>query len=201
VVHTRRRREDPLRPGTPPFLYQGEELGLPDTDLPPGVGKDRNGRDPQRTPMPWAPPSTAGPAAGFSTGTPWLPIGATAEQLNVAGELRDPSSMLTLYRDLLALRRSRPSLRAGEQVFLDAPRDVLAYLRTSEGERSLVVLNFAAASRSVDIARMLGRDRSSVSLLLASTSDATGTASHLVLGPFSGVILDAGPEAAPEATG
>jgi alpha-glucosidase len=178
-----------------PFLYQGEELGLPDTELPPGVGKDRNGRDPQRTPMPWAPPSTAGPGAGFSTAEPWLPIGATAEQLNVASELRDQRSMLTLYRELLALRRARPSLRAGGQVFFDVPRDVLGYLRTEDGERSLVVLNFAATTCSLDIASVLGRGRSSASVLLASTGDAAGSGrscSTVVLGPLSGAILDPG---------
>jgi alpha-glucosidase len=189
-----------------PFLYQGEELGLPDTDLPPGVGTDRNGRDPQRTPIPWAPLSTAGPAAAFSSGTPWLPIGATAEQLNVASELHDPSSMLTLYRELLGLRRSRSSLRAGNQVFLDAPRDVLAYLRTEDAESSLVILNFAATSCSLDIAKMLGHSRPFPPLVLAATSDAAGTtrtSSHLVLSPFSGVILDIldpGPSAPSAAT-
>ncbi|SFP97126.1 alpha-glucosidase [Amycolatopsis arida] len=185
-----------------PFLYQGEELGLPDTELPPGVGEDRNGRDPQRTPMPWGPPSTAGPDAGFSTAEPWLPIGATAEQLNVAAELRDASSMLTLYRDLLSLRRTRPSLRAGSQVFLDVPRDLLAYLRTEGGERSLVVLNCAATTCFLDLAAVLGPGWSATPVLLASTSDAAGPAlsataggsdSTLVLGPFSGVVLDPGP--------
>jgi alpha-glucosidase len=66
--------------------------------------------------MPWAPPSTAGPGAGFTTDKPWLPIGVTAEQLNVASELQDPNSMLALYRTLLTLRRTRPSLQAGSQV-------------------------------------------------------------------------------------
>jgi alpha-glucosidase len=186
-----------------PFLYQGEELGLPDTELPPGVGNDRNGRDPQRTPMPWAPPSTAGPGAGFSTSTPWLPLGTTAEQLNVASELHDPKSMLTLYRGLLSLRRTRPSLRAGSQVFLDAPPEVLAYLRTEEGERSLVVLNFADTTCSLDIASLLGGGCSSRPLLLASTGEAAGTTladtgggpcSTLVVGPASGVIIDPGPD-------
>jgi alpha-glucosidase len=191
-----------------PFLYQGEELGLPDTELPPGVGKDGNGRDPQRTPMPWAPPSTAGPGAGFSTTTPWLPIGPTAEQLNVAAELQDPSSMLTLYRTVLGLRRTRPSLRSGSQVFLDVPRDILAYLRTEGGERSLVVLNFAATTCSLDIASVFGGGWSSTPLLLASTGDAAGTTlaataegpcTTISLGPFSGVILDPGPAEAPQA--
>jgi alpha-glucosidase len=176
-----------------PFLYQGEELGLPDTDLPAGVGTDRNGRDPQRTPMPWAPPSAAGPGAGFTSGDPWLPVGDTAERRNVASELDDEASVLALYRALLALRRRRPSLRAGSQVFLDGPDGVLAYVREHAGQRTLAVLNFAAASRRVDIASMLGP--SATPVLLAATTDPScrpsGTA--LVLGPFSGVVLDPGP--------
>ena len=193
-----------------PFLYQGEELGLPDTELPAGVGHDRNGRDPQRTPMPWAPPSTAGPGAGFSTSTPWLPIGANAEHLNVASQLEDQSSMLTLYRKLLRLRRTRPSLQAGSLVFLDMPRDILAYLRTKDGERSLVVLNFAARTCFLNIASTFGRGWSSTPLqTLASTSDAAVTTAaeiagrpcpDFILRPFSGVILDPGPADAPGAT-
>ncbi|TWF81154.1 alpha-glucosidase [Pseudonocardia hierapolitana] len=179
-----------------PFLYQGEELGLPDTELPPGIGGDGNGRDPQRTPMPWAPPSTAGPGAGFTTGEPWLPVGAAAERLNVASELRDPNSMLALYRTLLTLRRERPSLHAGSQAFLDAPQDVLAYLRAEGRERSLVILNFAATTRRLDVAPLLGDGSSATPLLLASTSDAAGRGRPcptIALGAFSGVVLDPGP--------
>ncbi|WP_433336699.1 alpha-amylase family glycosyl hydrolase [Spirillospora sp. CA-294931] len=178
-----------------PFLYQGEELGLPDTELPPGAGDDRNGRDPQRTPMPWAPPSTAGPGAGFTTGEPWLPIGATAERLNVAAELQDENSMLGLYRGLLELRRARPSLRAGDQAFLDAPRDVIAYLRTDGAERSLVVLNFAKADRPLDLSPLPGDDRS---LLLATSGEAGEAWSNGVLAPLSGVVIDASGEAGRE---
>lgn len=150
--------------------------------------------------MPAAPPSAAGPGAGFSTGEPWLPVDATAERLNVASELHDQSSMLSLYRDLLALRRSRPSPRAGDQVFLDVPREVLAYLRTEGGERSLVVLNFAATTCSLDIAPLFARDRSSTPLLLASTGDAARTTgSSIVLGPLGGAVLDPGPSSGPRA--
>ncbi|TQM45904.1 alpha-amylase family glycosyl hydrolase [Pseudonocardia cypriaca] len=176
-----------------PFLYQGEELGLPDTELPPGIGTDRDGRDPQRTPMPWAPPSTAGPGAGFTTGDPWLPIGDTAERLNVASELEDESSMLALYRTLLALRRARPSLRTGSQAFLDGPPDVLAYVRAEAGERTLVILNLCATPRRLDVTALSGS--SSAPLLLASTDAASEPGrpgATIVLGPFSGVVLDPG---------
>ncbi|RZQ62829.1 alpha-amylase family glycosyl hydrolase [Amycolatopsis suaedae] len=161
-----------------PFLYQGEELGLPDTELPPGVGEDRNGRDPQRTPMPW----TAGPGHGFSTGTPWLPLGATAGRLNVESELADPGSTLCLYRELLALRRRRPSLRAGTQVFTDGPPGVLAYLRATEEERSLVVLNLAPTGRSLPWDSAL--------VPLVSTGDVT-LGDGVTLGPCAGAVFDA----------
>jgi alpha-glucosidase len=117
--------------------------------------------------------------------------------------------MLTLYRTLLGLRRTRPSLQTGSQLFLDAPRDILAYLRTEAGERSLVVLNFAATTCSLNIALVLGRGWSSTPLPLASTGDAAGTMladtaggpfSDIVLRPFSGVILDPGAAEDPQAT-
>ncbi len=173
-----------------PFLYQGEELGLPDTGLPPGIGEDRDGRDPQRTPMPWEPPSTAGPGAGFTTGEPWLPIGDTAEKLNVASELADSGSTLTLYRSLLALRRARPSLRTGRQAFLDGPRDVLAYVRTEDGERTLVLLNFGATAHRLDVTALLGTP--CAPRLLASTDATPLSGAAIVLRPFGGVVLDPG---------
>lgn len=134
-----------------PFLYQGEELGLPDTPLPEGVATDRNGRDPQRTPLPWAPPSAAGPGAGFTTGTPWLPVGPTAERLNVATEHADPGSTLNLYRELLALRRSRTSLNRGQQHLLQLPANVMGYRRTAEGESTVVLLNFSTEPVTIDL--------------------------------------------------
>jgi alpha-glucosidase len=182
-----------------PFLYQGEELGLPDTDLPPGVGDDRDGRDPQRTPMPWQPPSLAGAGAGFTLGEPWLPVGSTAERRNVASELHDDTSMLALYRDLLALRRSRPSLRAGAQEFLDAPADVLAYLRRDGDECSLVVLNFASRPQWVDIPALVGPDWSAEPVLRTTTELLPGTAgvpggtqpgTTVALEPLGGIVCD-----------
>ncbi|MGW5195530.1 alpha-amylase family glycosyl hydrolase [Kribbella sp. NPDC004138] len=135
-----------------PYLYQGEELALPDTDLPADAVVDANGRDPQRTPMPWAPPTAAGPGAGFTTGTPWLPIGDAADHLNVATQRHDPTSTLSLYRQLLRLRRTRPSLQEGEQVVLDLGDDkLLGILRTLPEERTLIMINTATSSRDIDL--------------------------------------------------
>jgi alpha-glucosidase len=128
-----------------PFLYQGEELGLADVPVPASRVVDVDGRDPQRAPLPWAPPSAAGPGAGFTAGTPWLPMTADAERVNATTQGADPRSVLALYRALLALRREQDDLQGGAIAFAD-PRhpDVLSYRR---GERHVVALNFSAEAR------------------------------------------------------
>src|SRR4051794_32269596 len=130
-----------------PFLFQGEELGLADVPIPAERVVDVDGRDPERAPLPWAPPSQAGPGAGFTTGTPWLPITPDAEAVNAATQADDPRSVLTLYRRLLALRRASPELQGGAIAFLDGgDPDVLAYRR---GDGHVVALNFSAEPRPV----------------------------------------------------
>jgi alpha-glucosidase len=134
-----------------PFLYQGEELGLPDADVPPERVVDVDGRDPARAPMPWRRPSDAGPGAGFTRGEPWLPIVAGAEHLAVAAQTDDPASTLSLYRRLIALRRESPALHSGFQRRLEGGADVLAYERTAAGERLLVAINFASGARPLAV--------------------------------------------------
>ncbi len=98
-----------------PCLYYGEELGLPDVNIPAAesvdppaahVGPDFDWWDRSRcrAPMPWA----AGPGAGFTTGQPWLRFGLDADTRNVAAQAADPSSVLSLYRRLIALRAGEP---------------------------------------------------------------------------------------------
>lgn len=106
-----------------------EELGLPDAEIPPDRVVDVDGRDPERAPIPWRPPSVAGPGAGFTTGEPWLPLVADAERLCVERQAGDPRSMLTLVRRLGEPRRRRQVLQIGVQRSLDAGTDVLAWLR------------------------------------------------------------------------
>src|SRR4051812_16298507 len=129
-------------PGSP-YIYQGEELGLDETVVPPErrtdptwfrTGGEVVGRDGCRTPMPW---TSAGPGHGFTTGEPWLPFGPDAVTQAVE---REPA-VLTAYRSMLSARRSlRGSLRNGIE-WLDTPDDVMAFRR----EGGLVcVLNTAA---------------------------------------------------------
>ncbi|MGR6964644.1 alpha-amylase family glycosyl hydrolase [Geodermatophilus sp. URMC 61] len=132
-----------------PFLYQGDELGLPDAIVPPDRVVDVDGRDPERAPLPWRPPSVAGAGAGFTTGEPWLPLVADAERLCVERQAADPSSTLSLVRRLGELRAASTALQTGRQRMLDAAPDVLAWLREDGDERLLAAVNLGLGPRTL----------------------------------------------------
>ena len=93
-----------------PTLYYGDEIGMRNGVIAPEEFQDPQGknvgisRDPQRTPMQWS----SAPGAGFTTGRPWLPLGIDYADQNVEQQRGDPTSMLSLYRRLIALRRQSP---------------------------------------------------------------------------------------------
>jgi alpha-glucosidase len=129
-----------------PTLYYGDELGLNDVAIPPAQVQDPRelrepglglGRDPVRTPMPW----DESEHAGFTVGTPWLPINADWPTRNVRRMNQEPHSILMLYRRLLALRHAHLALSVGDFALLDAEGDVLAYERQHGAERLIVALN------------------------------------------------------------
>ncbi|HEY3336072.1 MAG TPA: alpha-amylase family glycosyl hydrolase [Candidatus Limnocylindrales bacterium] len=121
-----------------PTIYNGDELGLPDAEVAPDRVVDVDGRDPERSPIPWV---MAAPNAGFSAAEPWLPMVAGAAGLSVEAQRRDPSSMLALHRRLLAVRRASPALHAGSLELVGAPAGVVAFDRRHEGEVVRVLLN------------------------------------------------------------
>jgi oligo-1,6-glucosidase/alpha-glucosidase len=132
-----------------PTLYQGDEIGIGKVDIPPERIRDPQhwrqptldiGRDRSRTPMPWDTSANA----GFTNGGPWLPINDDWRTRNVAAQNADPASMLTLYRRLLALRRSTPALSIGSYSATVGDRNVLAYERCHNSQRLLVALNLSA---------------------------------------------------------
>jgi alpha-glucosidase len=175
-----------------PFVYQGEELGLPDAEIPPERVVDVDGRDPERAPIPWRPPSVAGPGAGFTTGEPWLPIVAEAEALNAETQAADPRSTLNLTRRLAALRAASPALQMGAQRSLDAGEDVLAWVREADGDRLLAVVNFAGAPVAPELP---GELRGRAQLVISSDADRADEAIDLralSLGPSEAVLLRLG---------
>ncbi|MEY2247392.1 glycoside hydrolase family 13 protein [Streptomyces sp. BF23-18] len=119
------------------YVYQGEELGLPDVvDLPDEVRQDpayfrgagQDGfRDGCRVPIPW---TRAGSSYGFGDGGSWLPQPAEWAELSIEAQTGVAGSTLELYRDALAVRRERADLGAGDGVtWLTAPEGVLAFRR------------------------------------------------------------------------
>jgi alpha-glucosidase len=145
-----------------PTMYNGDELGMHDVEIPPELVQDPQelgvpgiglGRDPERTPMQW----DAGPNAGFTSGTPWLPLADDYERVNVAAERGDPRSMLTLYQRLIALRRATPALEIGSYARVPADGDLLAYIRAAGGRRFLIALNLGSQEQTLDLSMLRGR--------------------------------------------
>jgi alpha-glucosidase len=168
------------------FLFQGQELGLPDAEVPPERVVDVDGRDPERAPIPWRRPSEAGPGAGFTSGEQaWLPIVAAAEELCVEAQESDEASMLAFTRRLIELRSRTPELQSGFQRSLDASPGVYCFQR----EGVLVALNFTSRPLALGLSELPG-DRATV--LLSTDADRTGgqlRLGDLVLSADEGVIL------------
>jgi alpha-glucosidase len=166
-------------------LYAGEEIGMLDADpaILPDPPLDRAGRDGYRTPMQW----DASATAGFSTGTPWLPL-VDPTTRNVVDQRGDPSSTLSLYRRLLAARRATPALGHGRQrsIFGVAP-EVLTWLRELDGDRVLVLLNVGGQARRCDLATVAA----DIGEVIIASSERTGRVglADLTLAPFEGVAL------------
>ena len=175
-----------------PFLYQGEEIGMRNVPVPQDRLQDplafrlhpNLSRDPSRTPVPWE----AGPGAGFTSGEPWLPIGADAERRNVAAQRSDPDSLLHLYRSLLALRKRTPALQRGAYAARRAPRNVFAFERTAGAQRAVVALNYGDAPAAVS----LGRGRVAAGVHSRAGAALPERLGRLELGPCEGVVAVVG---------
>ncbi|WP_374284411.1 alpha-amylase family glycosyl hydrolase [Novosphingobium sp.] len=133
------------------ILYQGEELGLTQVDIPFDQLQDPEAianwpltlsRDGARTPLPWTAQDEHG---GFTSGQPWLPLGAENMARAVDRQEADPASLLHLTRRMIALRAAHPALRTGtcEVLLADSARLVLR--RAAAGETILAVFNLSDA--------------------------------------------------------
>lgn len=138
------------------FIYQGEELGLIDGEVPFERLRDpwgiagwpaTKGRDGCRTPMPWEAASTHG---GFTDGDPWLPVDAHHVAQAVDRQDTRPGSMLSIARELLLIRAREKVLRLGGIRVLEAADNALVIERrgsTAAEGRVLLMYNFSAAAR------------------------------------------------------
>jgi alpha-glucosidase len=122
-----------------PFLYAGEELGLLDAVVPEDRVVDPGGRDGCRAPFPW----TSADDHGWGP-DPWLPFPPDASARSLAAIRDDPTSILHLYREGLALRRATPALHRGNLELLDPPDGVVGFDRIDGDERWRVLVNFTS---------------------------------------------------------
>lgn len=140
-----------------PCLYQGEELGLEEADVPFEMLQDPygkrfwpefKGRDGCRTPMPW---TAAEPHSGFSERVGWLPVAEPHRPRAVDIQDSDPASALRRTRAFLHWRRAQLELRKGTVTVLPAPDDVLLFRRDHEGGSILCAFNLSDAPVTVDL--------------------------------------------------
>ena len=164
-----------------PYYYNGDELGMTNIkfdkiedyrdietiaaynklkneggDLKQFIEDQKTGgaRDNGRTPFQW----TAGPNAGFTTGTPWIKVNDNKNIINEAKEDKDPNSCLNYFRKMVKLRKALPELVYGAYHLLDEDDpQVYAYTRTLNGKKVLVVLNFSVKDAAFKIPSGVGK--------------------------------------------
>lgn len=141
-------------------IYQGEELGLTEAEVPFESLQDPygvafwptfKGRDGCRTPMPWDDSAHA----GFSQVAPWLPLSQRHRERSVAMQEGRADSVLNATRRLLQWRRTQPALCWGDMQMLDTGEPVLAFVRRMDGDAMLVAFNLAGDAQTLQLTRHL----------------------------------------------
>jgi len=141
------------------LMYYGDEIGMKTTpprrkaDVKDPIGitgwPKEKGRDGERTPMQW----NGSINAGFTTGTPWLPVPPSAATVNVRAEEQDPDSLLAWYKALIRLKKTVPAFARGANIMLDTENaTVLSWMRQAPGTPQVVVsVNFTAEPQTVNL--------------------------------------------------
>lgn len=179
-----------------PTIYQGEELGMENVPVPAEMVQDpfgkafpEYGRDPARTPMQWDTSANA----GFTGGDPWLPLEDDFSRRNVASQREDPSSMLSLYHDLIALRRSEPVLTTGSYRGVESGDSLVTYIREHMGRSLLVALNLESEPAEFSLPESFRKAR----VLISTNRQRNGeqVRNELLLAGDEGLVLQAFDEA------
>ena len=176
------------------LFYYGDEIGMKTT--PPARREEvkdpigiagwpkEKGRDGERTPMQWS----ATTHAGFTTGTPWLPVPPSAASINVKAEEGDPDSLLTWYKALIRLKKTNLALEDGANIMLDTENTkVLSWMRQAVGAPAVVVsVNFTAQPQTVNLTNdALGAGTHKLKTLLKTPNAADSPSlDQIQLGPF-----------------
>lgn len=190
-----------------PYIYQGEEIGMtndPVTSIdqvqdiesvnmyrerlaagakPADLIKAINtkGRDNARTPMQWADQ----PGAGFTTGTPWLHLNRNYHSINVANAVATDDSVFKTYQKLVQLRHQQPILTKGSFTPIhDVPAAVMAYYRSYQDEKWLVVANLSDKPQTMTVTDQVNK------VVIANYHRSSFTASKLQLEPYEAFVVE-----------
>ncbi len=187
-----------------PFLYQGQELGMRNVnwddirdyndistvnhyDFLIGEGHSEEdamdavhhfSRDSARTPMQWSPETNA----GFTTGTPWLPVSENYKTVNAASEADDPDSVLSWYRKLADIRSSHAELTEGsyEEILADSEQ-IYGFIRKGSAAEAIILTNFSEEPAEYDASLVEGAE-----LLISSAGENTPG----VLAPLESAVFE-----------
>ncbi|GAE37013.1 alpha,alpha-phosphotrehalase [Halalkalibacter akibai] len=199
-----------LMQGTP-YIYQGEEFGMTDPAFDSiedyrdvetlnyyrimkekGLSEQeimaiikRKSRDNSRTPVQWN--STKN--AGFTTGTPWIPVAANYEQINAEKAVEDANSVFYHYKKLIELRKNYDIITVGAYRLVgETDRQVFAYERTSDKEKAYVISNFYGSETTFTIPEEWTTQAEEAQLLLSNYNDAKPLEKELKLRPYESLV-------------
>jgi alpha-glucosidase len=172
-----------------PIMYYGEEIGMKTTpptrqeDVKDPIGRTgwpkEKGRDGERTPMQW----NSSENAGFTKGTPWLPVPPTYKTHNVADESKNSDSVLEFYKKVLKLRHTNQALLEGSyKAINEDDANVLSYLRTYKDQTVVVVLNMSDSPQKLNLD--LKRNGFASANFLLSTARSTAKGEEVRLEPY-----------------
>jgi len=174
------------------FIYQGDELGLPDGHVPFERLQDPfaiaayaggPGRDGARTPMPW---TSVGPMGGFTTlGDAWLPMDPAHLLLSIERQNDAAGSMLNFARAVIAARKSSEALKTGAALPLAAPDNVLAFERVTDGDRVYCYFELGGSATTLE------GDELATAQPVWMGDGATLVDARLELAPYAGAIVRA----------
>ena len=189
-----------------PYIYQGEELGMTNTvfnsvedfrdlesinaykeliesglytkeELFPGIV--HKSRDNARTPMPW----NAGKNAGFTTGTPWIPLNPNYPKINVEDQLKRPDSVFHYYQKLIRVRKENEIVVYGKyELLLTEDEKIYAYLRKLGDKIMLIVCNFSSEESKFDF-----KDYENAQILVSNYNE--GVKNRGLLHPYEAIVL------------
>lgn len=195
-----------------PYIYQGEEFGMTNPkftsideyrdveslntfNILKEQGKSveeileilrHKSRDNSRTPVQW----NSDENAGFTSGTPWIPVAKNYQEINAEQALEDESSVFYHYQKLNRLRKEYDIIVDGDyQLILEDHPDIFGYVRNGDGEKLLVVNNFYARETEFTLPDEVDVEGWSSEVLISNYEDARNVYSQISLRPYESVVF------------